>query len=228
VERIELNTASNAWDVTLRQDGTREPFDKVLVTTSPRLMTKLAPQLPPDYLATLNSLKSLGAVVMIAALDRQLSTRGFYWHNLPKSAGFPFLAMCEHTNFVSSEHFGAQHLIYCGDYLPVTHPYFAMSDAELCQAYLPALKRFNPDFDPSWVKQTWVFKESYAQPVPFVNHSHNIPPTRTPLAGLFFASMSHVYPWDRGTNYAVRLGREVALEMMSDPDDNVTSRNQTA
>ncbi|HEY3340827.1 MAG TPA: NAD(P)/FAD-dependent oxidoreductase [Anaerolineae bacterium] len=228
VERIELKTASNTWDVTLRQAGTTESFDRVLVTTSPRLMTKLAPQLPPDYLAKLNNLKSLGAVVMIAALDRQLSTRGFYWHNLPKSAGFPFLAMCEHTNFVSSEHFGGQHLIYCGDYLPVTHPYFAMSEAELCQTYLPALKRFNPDFDPSWVKQIWVFKEPYAQPVPFVNHSHNIPPTRTPLAGLFFASMSHVYPWDRGTNYAVRLGREVALEMMSNPDDNATSQNHAA
>jgi protoporphyrinogen oxidase len=209
---------NNAWRVSMGASGdtsaSSRTYDQVLVTTSPRLMTRLAPQLPPDYLGTLNRLKSLGAVVMVAALDRQLSRQGYYWHNLPKSAGFPFLAMCEHTNFVSSEHFGGQHLIYCGDYLPTTHPYFAMSDDELRATYLAALPRFNPDFKPAWVKQTWVFREPYAQPVPFVNHSRNIPPTRTPLQGLYFASMSHVYPWDRGTNYAVRLGRDVAAEMM--------------
>jgi protoporphyrinogen oxidase len=188
-------------------------------------MTKLVPQLPPDYLGKLSNLKSLGAVVMVAALDRQLSRQGYYWHNLPKSAGFPFLSMCEHTNFVSSEHFGGQHLIYCGDYLPVTHPYFSMTDEELCATYVPSLKRFNPDFDPSWIKQTWIFKEPYAQPVPFVNHSCNIPSTRTPLPGLFFASMSHVYPWDRGTNYAVRLGREVAAEMMVNPTVDLQRRS---
>ncbi|MGQ9814552.1 MAG: FAD-dependent oxidoreductase [Candidatus Roseilinea sp.] len=192
-----------------------QSFDRVLVTTSPRLMAKLAPQLPADYLGALNQLKSLGAVVLIAALDRQLSRAGYYWHNLPKSAGFPFLALCEHTNFVPAQHFGGQHLVYCGDYLPVDHPYFTMSDEALCAAFLPALKRINSDFHESWVQQTWVFKAPYAQPVPFVNHSRNIPPARTPLPGLFFASMSQVYPWDRGTNFAVKLGREVALQMIS-------------
>ena len=62
-------------------------FDRVLVTTSPRLLTRLAPALPADYLATLNALKSLGAVVAVFVLDRQLSTQGHYWHSLPKSAG---------------------------------------------------------------------------------------------------------------------------------------------
>lgn len=208
---------SGAWRVTVKvPDATASTadFDRVLVTTSPRLMSMLAPQLPPDYLGKLSRLKSLGAVVMIAELDRQLSTQGYYWHNLPKSAGFPFLAMCEHTNFVSSEHFGGKHLVYCGDYVPVTHPYFTMSDDELRTTYLPSLKRFNASFEPSWVQNTWVLREPYAQPVPFVNHSQNIPPLRTPLPGLFFASMSHVYPWDRGTNFAVRLGRDVVVEML--------------
>ncbi|MCS7061273.1 MAG: NAD(P)/FAD-dependent oxidoreductase [Anaerolineae bacterium] len=192
-----------------------QSFDRVLVTTSPRLMTKLAPQLPADYLGALNHLKSLGAVVLIVALNRQLSRAGYYWHNLPKSAGFPFLALCEHTNFVSAQHFGGQHLVYCGDYLPVDHPYFAMNEADLRAAFLPALRRINPDFDESWVQHTWVFKEPYAQPVPFVNHSRAIPPVRTPWPGLFFASMSQVYPWDRGTNYAVKLGREAAAQMVA-------------
>jgi hypothetical protein len=43
-----------------------------------------------------------------------------------------------------------------------------------------------------------------------------IPAVRTPLPGLYFASMSQVYPWDRGTNYAVEMGRQVAGLLIED------------
>jgi hypothetical protein len=35
-----------------------------------------------------------------------------------------------------------------------------------------------------------------------------------PGEGLYFASMSQVYPWDRGTNFAVEIGRRAARLMM--------------
>jgi hypothetical protein len=50
--------------------------------------------------------------------------------------------------------------------------------------------------------------------VPLVNHSQNIPSIETPVEGIYFASMSQVYPWDRGTNFAVEIGRKVALLML--------------
>ncbi|MCX6915787.1 MAG: FAD-dependent oxidoreductase, partial [Verrucomicrobia bacterium] len=81
-----------------------EPYDAVISTSSPALMAKLAPDLPGSYSASLQALKSMGAVVLVVALDRQLTQ--YYWHNLPKEAGFPFLALVEHTNYVGSEHFG--------------------------------------------------------------------------------------------------------------------------
>ncbi len=58
----------------------------------------------------------------------------------------------------------------------------------------------------------------YAQPVPKLNHSKAIPDLRTPIAGLYFASMSQVYPWDRGTNFAVEIGRRVARLALADVD----------
>ncbi len=191
-------------------------FDAVMVTTSPRLLARLTPALPADYLAQLNSLKSMGAVVLILSLTRQLSERGYYWHNLPKEAGFPFLALCEHTNFVSPEHFGGDHLVYCGDYLSPDHEYFKLTEGELLDRFAPALTRFNSQFERSWIKKTWLFREAYAQPVPPLNHSQNIPDIRTPLQGLYFASMSQVYPWDRGTNYAVEIGRRTARLIAGD------------
>ncbi|HLF25388.1 MAG TPA: NAD(P)/FAD-dependent oxidoreductase [Anaerolineae bacterium] len=189
-------------------------FDAVLSTSSPALMARLAPDLPDAYSAQLRQLKSMGAVVLILALDRPLTQ--FYWHNLPKEAGFPFLSLVEHTNYIGPEHYGGDHLVYCGDYLDPGHEYFKLSKAELLDRFLPALTRFNPEFDPSWVKESWLWKTPYAQPIPPLNHSRNIPDIRTPLRGLYFASMSQVYPWDRGTNYAVEIGRRAANLIASD------------
>ena len=211
VSQLQRDDATGTWTVTA--NGASGSFDRVLSTLSPGAMARLAPQLPADYLGALLKLKSLGAVVAVFTLNHPLSEQGNYWHNLPKSAGFPYLAMCEHTNFVSAEHFGGQRIVYCGDYLPTDHAYFSMTDAEIRAAFTPSFKRFNPGFDEGWIDDVFVFREKYAQPVPFVNHSRNIPDVKTPLAGLWFASMSHVYPYDRGTNYAVALGRDVAMRL---------------
>jgi protoporphyrinogen oxidase len=219
-----IQLASAVREIAPRAEGgvtLHTPFGAVdyavcLVTTSPRLLTRLAPSLSPDYLAQLSHLKSMGAVVLILSLKHQLSESGIYWHNLVKEAGFPFLALCEHTNFVSPDHFGGDHLIYCGDYLSPDHEYFKLTQAELVDRFVPALSRFNPKFDRSWINKTWLFREPYAQPVPPINHSQNIPDIRTPIAGLYFASMSQVYPWDRGTNYAVEIGRRTAKMIASD------------
>lgn len=189
-------------------------YDAVLCTSSPTLAARLIPDLPTDYTARLRALKSLGAIVLIVSLDRPLTP--YYWHNLPKSAGFPFLALVEHTNFVSAEHFGGDHIIYCGDYLEVGHEYFHWSKEELLDRFLDAFPRFNPAFRRTWVRKSWLWKTNYAQPIPPVNHSQNIPDLRTPVPGLYFASMSQVYPWDRGTNYAVELGRRVARMIADD------------
>jgi protoporphyrinogen oxidase len=183
-------------------------YDAVISTSSPALTARLARDLPEDYAGKLRALKSMGAVVLIVSLQRRLTN--YYWHNLPKEAGFPFLAMVEHTNFIPPEHYGGDHLIYCGDYLEPDHAYFKLSKEELLERFLPSLSRFNPEFDRSWVKDSWLWRTAYAQPVPPINHSQNIPDIRTPVRGLYVASMSQVYPWDRGTNFAVEIGRRTA------------------
>ncbi len=191
-----------------------ESYDAVISTSSPALMASLAPDLPPSYSASLRSLKSMGAIVLVVTLDRQLTQ--YYWHSLPKEAGFPYLAMVEHTNFIGPEHYGGDHILYLGDYLDTDHEYFSLSKEELLERFLPSLTRFNPDFDRSWVKDSWLWKTAYAQPVPPLNHSQNIPPIKTPLPGLYFASMSQVYPWDRGTNFAVEIGQKAAGLVMEE------------
>jgi len=203
----------------ITDDGQSHGFNQVVATTSPGLLAHLAQDLPKSYLNGLLSLESMGAVVMILSLRHQLSREGYYWYNIPKSAGFPFLSLVEHTNFLSPDYFGGDHILYIGDYLPQDHENFDLSQEELQARFVPHLKKFNPYFERDWIKKTWIFRTKYAQPVPLVNHSKNIPDIRTPIPGLYFASMSQVYPWDRGTNFAVEIGRRAAKMMISDKND---------
>jgi len=213
IKKIQRDLNGNT--INIEKDGSEEKFDRILVTSSPGSLAKLAPALPENYLKSLLELKSMAALVMVISLKHQLSTKGYYWFNLPKNAGYPCLALVEHTNYVSSEHFGGEHIVYMGDYLEPDHEYFSLSQDELLKRFLPGMKRINPEFQPEWIKKTWLFSTPYAQPVPLVNHSGNIPAIQTPIDGLFFASMSQVYPWDRGTNFAVEIGRRAARMMLA-------------
>ncbi len=191
-----------------------EKAAKVLVTLSPSAAAHMVPSLPKDYLEGLLRLKSMGAVVLTLSLKHQLSREGYYWYSIPKSAGFPFLALVEHTNYVSPENFNGEHIVYIGDYLEPEHEFFHLTKEDLLEKFLPSLKKFNPEFEPDWINKVWMYRTAYAQPVPLVNHSQNIPAIETPIDGLYFASMSQVYPWDRGTNFAVEIGRRAASLMM--------------
>ena len=149
-------------------------------------MARMAPDLPKEYLQGLLDLKSLGAVVMVLAIKHPLSDKGYYWYNLPKSAGFPFLALVEHTNFLPKENYGGDHLLYCGDYLETDHEYFKLTQEELLERFIPALQRINPEFKPDWVRKSWLFRTNYAQPVPLLDHSKNIPAIQTPIRWFIF------------------------------------------
>jgi len=197
-DRLRLETAAGVAE-----------HERVIVTCSPQEMLRLSSHLPSDYAEKLARLKSMGAVVLILALKCRL-TESHYWINLPKGGEFPFMGLVEHTNYIPPERYGGDHLVYCGDYLPPDHPYFDYSKEQLLETYLPGLVKINPEFRPDWVRASWMFTEKYAQPVPTLNHSRNIPPLETDIPGLWMANMSQVYPWDRGTNYAVEMGRQVA------------------
>ncbi len=219
VERIDQRAGRPA----LCSGGEWQSFDRLLSTTSPQLLLRLAPELADTaYGRQVATLKSIGGLCVVLALKKPLLPDDTYWLNLPATTAdksksdFPFLALVEHTNYISREHYGGDHIIYCGDYVPQTHEYFQLEEEQLVERFLPALRRVNPAFQRDWLRKWWVWRAPYAQPVPTLNHSRNIPAIKTPLPGLYWASMSQVYPWDRGTNYAVEIGRRAARRALAD------------
>lgn len=220
VERIE----NRDGQPTLIVNGAAQVFDRVLSTSSPSLLLRLAPELrDTTYGQQVGALRSIGAICVVVATRQQLLTDGTYWLNLPatspdkRESRFPFLALVEHTNWMDRAHYNGDRILYLGDYVPADHEYFQISEDELAERFMAVLPTFNPQFNRDWVRKVWVFRAPYAQPVPYVNHSTKIPPLQTPLPGVYWASMSQVYPWDRGTNYAVEIGRRAAGLMMETP-----------
>ena len=197
------------------QDGTarEEHFDAVLATTPSPVFTRLAPPLPPDYRARLESARYMAAVLIVLVLDRPLSD--VYWLNVADRE-IPFVGVIEHTNLIGPEHYGGRHIVYLSNYLTTDNPLYRMEREELLAEYLPHLRKINPDFSPDWIVESYHHRVDGAQPVIGVNYSDSIPDRRTPFPGVYLANTTQIYPEDRGTNYSVRMGREVAEMMMRD------------
>lgn len=193
-------------------------FDKVICTLPTPVFFNIAPQLPLEYLNKYKSLEGVGAVNMILALNKSFLSRGTYWLNI-NDVSYPFLALVEHTNFMDKKYYGDDNILYIGNYLEKDHPFFKMNEEQLLDEFFPYLLKINKDFSKDGIINKWVFKANFAQPVMETNYSDNILPLNTPIEGLYLANIQQVYPWDRGTNYAVELGKKVV---------NLTLKDETA
>ena len=194
-------------------DGERAEFDAVIACMPAHVFQKLAPDLPQAYVEKLTGVEWQSAMCYLMALDRPLSS--IYWLNISDDE-IPFIAAIEHTNFISPEVYGGKHIVYLSNYLRPDHPYMQMDIDEIEKIYLPHLKKINPEFSPDWIKERWLFKGPYAQPIVTVGYREKIPEHRTPVAGLYLATMSQIYPQDRGQNYSIKMGEEVAALAVAD------------
>lgn len=184
-------------------------FDKVICTLPTPLFLKITKGLGQKYQSRYKNLKGLGALNLMLILDKKFLQNDTYWLNINEK-NFPFLAVVEHTNFMKKRNYNNKNVVYVGNYLESIHPFFLMHDKELLDLYFPFLKLIQPEFKKSWIKKVKLFKTNFAQPIIPYNYSLRMLPHNTPIDGLFVANIQQVYPWDRGTNYAVELGEKVA------------------
>lgn len=184
-------------------------FDNVICTLPTHLFTKIAKGLPQKYLASIKKLSGIGAVNLVLSLKQRFLVDGTYWLNV-NDLSIPFLAVVEHTNFMSKKNYNNEHLVYIGNYLETSHDFFKKSEKQLVDTLYPHLRKINPNFKKSWIRKAYAFKAPFAQPIIPINYSKHVPSFATPIDGLYLCNMQQVYPYDRGTNYAIELGKKVA------------------
>ena len=191
-----------------------ERYDAVLSTVPNDVMLGLVDGLPGEYAARLRGIEYFAALCLLLELDRPFSP--FYWTNVA-DRDLPFVGLIEQTNFVEPERYGGRRFLYVANYLERGHPWLELSPDELLDVYDPGLRRVNAAWSRDWIRNAWLFREPAAQPIVTVGYHERIPPLRTGLPGLVLANTTQVYPEDRGTNYAVRLGEDAARLLLSEP-----------
>lgn len=196
----------------IHMDNKMEIFDAILVTTPSAIATRLM-SLPKAYEKKLLSIPHLWAQALILETNKPILEK-IYWLNMTDSS-FPFVAVVGHTNMIDKKYYGGHHITYVANYLPDGHPYLSMTKQEIIKTFLPYLKRINPNFSLNLSLVTsYLFTAPMAQPVHGREYSTKAPTIQTPIPGIYLANLDSIYPWDRGTNYAVKLGRQAANEII--------------
>ncbi|GIW63886.1 MAG: oxidoreductase [Patescibacteria group bacterium] len=169
--------------------------------------------LPESYKAKLSSIKYLNAVSLIIQTDKPI-VKDFYWLNNAVDE-FDFTVFIQHTNFISKKNYAGKHIAYVGWYCDFSDKIWQFKTAEEVLSYIrPYLIEINPDFDRFQVKVD-LFKAVYAQPIFDKDFIAANLSCKTPVANLFFAGFELSYPYDRGTNYAVKVGLQTADEIIN-------------
>jgi protoporphyrinogen oxidase len=182
-----------------------ERYDRVLATVPNDIFARLTGLPEPE-------IEYFAALCLLLELDRPFS--GYYWTNVADRE-LPFVGLIEHTNFVEPAHYGGRRFLYVANYLEHGHELLSLDADAVVERYTPGLRKVNPAFDQTWIKNRWLHREPAAQPIVTVGYRQRIPPLKTPVEGLFLANTTQVYPEDRGTNYAVQLGNQAAQALLA-------------
>lgn len=186
-----------------------QEFDLIISTLPTPVLIKLTKKIfPTNFSNNLKKLKYLNARTLILESKKPLLDK-VYWLNVSTNR-IPIMGIIEHTNFIDKKYFGGNHLIYLAWYVDEKDKFWKIKDEELLNIVLPYLKKINQNFSKKDIINFWSFKASYAQPIfdkEFVKYK---PDFKTPLKNFYIANLDMTYPFDRGTNYAIKLGKEVS------------------
>ncbi|OGD82861.1 hypothetical protein A2572_02050 [Candidatus Collierbacteria bacterium RIFOXYD1_FULL_40_9] len=180
-------------------------YNRVIVTTPAPVAEKIT------GMDVMPKIDYLWAQTLVLELEKSFMAE--YWLNILEK-NWPFLVVVEHTRFVNKREYGNKSILYLGNYLEPDNSQLKMTKEELLALYSSYLKKINPNFSLKWVKKSHLFRANYAQPVFPTNYSEQLKDINKTKNKIWFANMSMVYPYDRGTNYAIEIGKEVAISAL--------------
>ena len=162
-----------------------------------------------------------GTICSVISMDEPLTES--YWLNIADDA--PFGALIEHTNFVPSERYGGDHLLYVAKYVQSTEdPYWQQDDDEIRETWLAGIEDLFPDFDRDSV--TWVKTARNPRTAPIYERGYLDMVIPYDLAdeiadGVYYAGMASraQYP-ERSLNGGIVAGYECADKVARRATDN--------
>jgi protoporphyrinogen oxidase len=168
----------------------------------------------PDVLESLTGFECeidfQGSVCAVVSMDEPLMDT--YWLNIADEA--PFGALIEHTNFVSPDRYGGEHLLYVASYIQSPEEeLWRMDDGTVRETWLSGIEDLYPEFDRSSVNWMRVARNPRTAPIYERGYLDMVVPydLSEVAEGLYYAGMASraQYP-ERSLNGGVVAGYECA------------------
>jgi len=195
-------------------NGQEYLFDAVVSTVPlPALLRLLPDRLEGEYWRKLRSIESIGVMCVFLRTSRSFSR--FFWTNISDSQ-VELAGIVEYTNLNPLLHLGGDSIIYLPQYLPSTAEKFSRPNEEIIREYVGYLKVINPRFSEKSIKQAFVFRDKYAQPICEVGFTKDIPDIRTPMPGFYLTDSSQLHPDDRTISNSLGLGQQAAARILAE------------
>lgn len=194
-------------------NGKERTYDSVVSTVALPAFLRLMPaSLQGDYWTRLRNIESIGVICVFLRSTKSFGK--FFWTNI-SDPRIEMAGVIEYTNLNPLRHLGGDSILYLPQYIPSSVEKFSKPDQEIIQEYLGYLKLINPEFSDDHVKDVFVFREKYAQPICEVGFTKDIPDIRTPLRGLYLTDSSQLHPDDRTISNSLGLGKSAASLILS-------------
>lgn len=202
----------------VKTDSNEEKYDFVISTVSYDISRKILKEVLTDEESRkMKALKYTSAKTLLMYFKKQLTP--FYWINIGDTQ-IPFGGIIEHTNMINSEKYNGTHIIYISNYMDKSDKLYQLDAEQLFDVYYKDLKKMNNHLEKEDILQVQCFEEEYAQPIITTNYSNKVLDVQLEEKGIYMANMAQIYPEDRGINYAIKMGYEVAQKIINNKEVN--------
>lgn len=183
-----------------------QAYDCVISTLPTPVLVKLGKNIfSKNYLNKFTKIKYLHAVTLIVETDKPILKKT-YWLNIATDK-VPIMIVAQHTNFIDKKYYGNKNIAYIGWYVDSKSKLLSMDEKQISAFVKPYLEKITKY--KLKINNSFLFKAPFAQPIFDKEFIKNKPNFLTPVKNFFIANLDMTYPYDRGTNYAVKLGRDI-------------------
>ena len=192
----------------------KEEFDVIVSTIDYKGFEKLFDKyMKEEEKRKIQKVNYTSARTMMIVANKSFSP--FYWLNIGDN-DIPFGGIIEHTNFIDKSNYDNNHILYISNYMTEDNKLYNVSKEELLKEYMKSLTKINKEFTMKNIKDYYVFDEKYAQPIIECNYSEYIMNDKLEKEKIYLCTMPQIYPEDRGMNYAIKSGVNLANKILEE------------
>ena len=177
-------------------------FDRIVVTSSAPIASRLCPDLETDEKTRLDGVLYQGIVCASVVLKRPLNGSYITYITDPD---VPFTAVIEMSALVDRKEFNGRSVVYLPYYATSDDPAFDETDAVIRERFIGKLLQMYPYLEPDDVEGFAVSRVKQVLAVSTLNYSSTLPPINTSIAGLSILNSAHIVNGTLNVNETIGL-----------------------